>query len=283
MKKVVITADSAADLPKDTAIKYGIEIMPMHVISGGKEKNDGVDIGAAEVFDYVEKTGEIPKTSAVSPGEYTDFFERFTKEEKAVVHLSFCSRLSSTCRNAQMAASMLENVYVVDTLSLGGGISLLALKGSEMRDVGKSAKEISDAITALIPNTNVSYLLDSIDFLRRSGRCSATAAFGANLLSVKPCAAMIEGKIEVIKKYRGKAKAVRLQYANEQLEKYKNIDYSIAFIYHSGVDKSELAEIEKFLKDAGFEQVITAFTGCMISLHSGKNALGIHFISKNQG
>jgi len=282
MKNVVITVDSAADLPKNIAEESGIEIMPMHVIIGGKEKNDGVDITAAEIFDYAENTGIIPKTSAVSPGEYADFFEKFTKENKAVVHLSFCSYLSSTCRNARMAASNLEDIYVVDTLNLGGGISLPAIKACEMREKGMTAKNIFDNISEIIPKTEVSYLLDDIDFLRRSGRCSAAAAFGANLLGVKPCAAMVNGKIEVIKKYRGKTKAARLQYANEQLESHKNIDFSTAFIYHSGADKSELAEIEKLLKSAGFNRVITAFTGCMISLHSGRNALGIHFISKNQ-
>ena len=90
---------------------------------------------------------------------------------------------------------------------------------------------------------------------------------------------MVDGKIEVIKKYRGKAQAARLQYANEQLKTYKNIDFSTAFIYHSGVDSAELGIIEDILKNAGFTQVITAFTGCMISLHSGKGALGIHFIA----
>ena len=280
MKKVVISVDSAADLPKETAEKYGIEIMPMHVVFDGKEKSDGVDIGASEIFDYVDKTGVIPKTSAVSPGEYTDYFDKLTQNGSAVVHLSFCSRLSSTCRNAQMAAAMLENVFVVDTLNLAGGISLPALKGCEMRDAGRSAAEICSKLTALVPDARVSYLLDSIDFLRRSGRCSAAAAIGASLLSIKPCAAMVDGKIEVVKKYRGKAKAARLQYADEQLEKHKNIDFSTAFIYHSGVDKSELDAVENILKDAGFEQVITAFTGCMISLHSGRNAIGIHFLEK---
>ncbi len=251
----------------------------MHTKMNGREKNDGVDIGAAELFDYVEKSGEIPKTSAVSPGEYTDFFEKFTKSGSSVVHFSFCSRLSSTCRNARMAAEMLGNVFVVDTLNLGGGIALLALKGCVMRDEGKNAHEIFTALSERVSDARVSYLLDSIDFLRRSGRCSAAAAIGANLLGIKPCAAMVDGKIEVIKKYRGKAKAARLQYADEQLEKHENIDFSTAFIYHSGVDKSELDGIEKMLKNAGFEQVITAFTGCMISLHSGRNAMGIHFLT----
>lgn len=278
MKKVVITVDSAADLPKNIAEEYGIEIMPMHVVINDKEKNDGFDIGAPEIFDYVEKTGVIPQSSAVSPGEYADFFEKFTKENKAVVHFSFCSMLSSTCRNARMAASNSEDVYVVDTLNLGGGIALLALRACEMRDKGLSAEKIFGELSSEINKVNVSYLLESIDFLRRSGRCSAAAAIGAGLLGIKPCAAMVDGKIEVIKKYRGKAKAVRLQYANEQLEKTENIDFSTVFVYHSGIDDSELREIENLLLTAGFKRVITAFTGCMISLHSGRNALGIHTI-----
>ena len=280
MRKVVITADSAADIPREIAEKYGIEIMPMHVIIGGKEKNDSVDITAAEIFDYVEKTGEIPKTSAVSPGEYIDFFGRFTAEGKAVVHLSFCSELSSTFRNARIASARLNEVYPLDTRSLAGGISLLALKGCGMRDNGLGAEEIYSRLSSLVHKTNVSYILDDINYLRRSGRCSAAAAFGANLLSVKPCAAVVDGKIDVIKKYRGKTQAVRLQYADEQLKTHKNIDFSTAFLYHSGADKTELSVISEMLENAGFEQVITAFTGCMISLHSGRNALGIHFLEK---
>lgn len=279
MKQVVITADSAADLPKEIAQKYGIEIMPMCVVFRGKPMKDSVDITAAEIFDYVDKTGEIPKTSAVSLGEYMDFFSKFLKEGKAVVHLSFCSELSSTYRNAKIVSSRLGDVYPLDTRNLAGGIALLALKGCEMRDKGMSAEEIYFRLSELVSKAKVSYLLDSIDFLRRSGRCSAAAAFGANLLSIKPCAAVVDGKIDVIKKYRGKTQAVRLQYANEQLEKYDNIDFSTAFIYHSGVDKSELITVEEMAKCAGFKQVITAFTGCMISLHSARGALGLHFLA----
>ncbi len=279
MKKVVITADSAADIPREVAEKYGIKIMPMCVIVDGKSLQDGVNITASQIFDYVDSTGEIPKTSAVSPGEYMDFFAPLIKDGNSVVHLSFCSMLSSTYRNARMVSARLGEVYPLDTKNLGGGIALLAIKGCEMRDKGMSAEEIYSELSSLMYKTKVSYLLDSIDFLRKSGRCSSAAAFGANLLSIKPCAAMIDGKIEVIKKYRGKGKAVRLQYASEQLEKYKNIDFSTAFIYHAGIDKSELSEIEGLLKTAGFKQVITAYEGCMIGLHSGRGALGIHFIA----
>ena len=280
MKQVVITADSAADIPEEIADRHEIKIMPMHVIIGGEEKSDGVDINACGIFDYVDRTGIIPKTSAVSPGEYMDFFSSFVKENKAVVHISFCSELSSTCRNAKIASARFKDVYVIDTRSLAGGISLLALKGCKMRDDGMSAEEIYAALLSLVPKTNVSYLLDSIDFLRRSGRCSAAAAFGANLLSIKPCAAMVDGKIDVIRKYRGKTEAVRLQYAEEQLLNHKNIDFETVFLYHSGVSDAELTKISDMLKNKGFRQVIATYTGCMISLHSGRNALGIHFLRK---
>jgi DegV family protein with EDD domain len=148
-----------------------------------------------------------------------------------------------------------------------------------MRDSGASAEEIIYEMQKLIPKTKVSYLLDSIEFLRRGGRCSAAVAWGANLLSVKPCAAVVKGKIDVIKKYRGKGKAVRLQYASEQLES-DNIDFETAFIYHSGVPEDELSTVEEMAKQAGFKQVIIAETGCMRSLHSAEKAMGIHFLTK---
>ena len=279
MKKVIISVDSAADIPSEISDEYGIKVVPMCVVINGKPMQDGVNITAQEIFDYVEKTGEIPKTTAVPPGEYFDFFSQYVKDGSDVVHLSFCSGLSSTFRNAKIASSRMNGVYPLDTRSLGGGIALLALKGCEMRDRGMSAEEIYSALSSLVPKIRVSYILDSIDFLRRSGRCSSAAALGANLLSVKPCAAMVDGKIDVIKKYRGKSKAVRLQYASEQLQLYKNIDFSAVFIYHSGVPESELQTVQEMLKCSGFQRIITSFTGCMISLHSGRNAMGIHFIA----
>lgn len=279
MKKVVITADSAADLPKELAEKYDIKIMPMNVIVDGKIFRDGVDISPGVIFGYVEGNGEIPKTSAVSPGEYMDFFEPFLKAGNSVVHLSFCSELSSTHRNAKLASARLGDVYALDTRNLAGGISLLALKACGMRDKGCTAEEIIVDLKKLVPKARVSYLLNSIEFLRKGGRCSAAAAWGANLFSVKPCAAVVNGKIDVIKKYRGKGKAVRLQYANEQLES-DNIDFETAFIYHSGVPEEELSTVEEMAKQAGFKQVIIAETGCMISLHSGEKAMGIHFLTK---
>ena len=142
MKETVITVDSAADIPADIAEEFGIKVMPMYIVRGGKALRDSVDITARDIFNEFDKTGTLPKTSAVSPGEYLKFFGEFCKQGKAVVHLSFCSKLSSTHRNAKIASARLGDVYVLDTDNLGGGIALPALKGCKMRDRGASAEEI---------------------------------------------------------------------------------------------------------------------------------------------
>lgn len=279
MKKVIISVDSAADLPQEFAKENGIEIMPMLVVADGKTYRDGIDINGKRIFEYVEKTGVIPKTSAVSPGEYMDFFEPFIKDEAAVIHLSFCGALSSTYRNAVIASARMGDVFVLDTKNLGGGISLLALKACEMRDNGMAAEEIYSELKALIPKTKVSYLLDSVEFLRLGGRCSALSALGASLFSIKPCAGMVDGKIEILSKYKGKTKEVRTQYVNDLIAKHPYADKSAVFIYHSGVDGEELEATAKTLREAGFKQIITAENGSIISLHSAPNALGVHFMA----
>lgn len=279
MKKIIISVDSAADLPQAFAKENGIEIMPMYVVADGKAMRDGIDVNGEWIFDYVNRTGIIPKTSAVSPGEYMDFFAPFIKSGAAVIHLSFCSELSSTHRNAVIASARMGDVFVLDTKNLGGGIGLLALKACEMRDKNLAAEEIYTELKALVPKAKVSYLLNSVEFLRLGGRCSAVSAWGASLFSIKPCAGMVNGKIEILAKYKGKSDAVRMQYVSDLIAKYPNADKSAAFIYHSGIGGSELERAAKALREAGFEKIITAENGSIISLHSASGALGVHFLA----
>lgn len=279
MKKVIISVDSAADLPQDFAQENGIAVMPMLVVADGKIYRDGIDMTGKRVFEYVEETGVIPKTSAVSPGEYMDFFAPFVRDGAAVVHLSFCGALSSTHRNAVIASARMGDVFVLDTKNLGGGIGLLALKGCEMRDKGMPAEEIYTALKALVPQARVSYLLNSVEFLRLGGRCSALSALGASLFSIRPCAGMVDGKIEILSKYKGKSKDAREQYVSDLIAKYPYADKSAAFIYHSGVDGKTLDNTAKILRQAGFGQIITAENGSIISLHSAPQSLGVHFLA----
>ncbi len=279
MEKIIISVDSAADLPQDFAKENGISVMPMYVIAERKQFRDGIDINGKGVFDIVEKTGRIPKTSAVSPSEYAEYFSALTGNGESVIHLSFCSLLSSTHRNAVIASGQMQNVTVIDTMNLGGGIGLLAIKACEMRKNGASVKEIIDKLVSLVPKTRVSYLLDSVEFLRLGGRCSAASALGAGLFSIRPCAGMVDGKIEILAKYKGKSDAARQKYIGDIIEKYPSADKSIAFIYHSGVSESLLNLAAKELRNAGFERIITAENGSIISLHSAPKAFGIHVIS----
>lgn len=253
--------------------------MPMTVIADRKQFRDGIDIDGRGVFGIVEKTGKIPKTSAVSPSEYAEYFSALTKNGENVIHLSFCSLLSSTCRNAVIASGEVKNVTVIDTLNLGGGIGLPAIKACEMRDKGASIEEAVGTLASLMSKTRVSYLLDSVEFLRLGGRCSAAAALGAGLFSIRPCAGMVDGKIEILAKYKGKSDAVRKKYIDDILEQYPTADRFAAFIYHSGVGGSLLGYAEKKLRDAGFKKIITAENGSIISLHSAPKAFGIHIMA----
>lgn len=253
--------------------------MPMHVIAERKQYLDGIDIDGKRIFEFVEKTGKIPKTSAVSPSEYAEYFSSLTQNGEAVIHLSFCSLLSSTHRNAVLASAQVQNVSVIDTMNLGGGIGLLALKGCEMRDRGSSVKEIVDNLVSLIPKAKVSYLLNSVEFLRLGGRCSAASALGAGLFSIRPCAGMVNGKIEILAKYKGKSDAVRRKYIDDIIEKYPSANKSAAFIYHSGVDEKLLVYAENRLRNEGFEKIIIAENGSIISLHSAPKAFGIHILA----
>lgn len=279
MKNFIISVDSAADLPQDFAKENGIEIMPMTVIAERKQFRDGIDISGRGVFDIVEKTGKIPKTSAVSPSEYEEYFSALTANGESVIHLSFCSLLSSTHRNAVIASSQVKNVCVLDTKNLGGGIGLLAIKACEMRDSGIPLDEAVAKLISLIPKTRVSYLLDSVEFLRLGGRCSAATALGAGLFSIRPCAGMVDGKIEILAKYKGKSDAARRKYIDDILAKYPSADRFAAFIYHSGVDGDMLEYAAEKLRNAGFGKIITAENGSIISLHSAPKAFGIHIMA----
>ncbi len=279
MKKIVISVDSAADLPQDFAKENSIEIMPMYVIAERKEFRDGISIDGNGVFEFVDKTGRIPKTSAVSPSEYESYFSALTQNGASVIHLSFCSMLSSTHRNAVIASAKVQNVSVIDTMNLGGGIGLLALKACEMRDRDLSVREIVDTVVSLIPKTRVSYLLNSVDFLRLGGRCSAASALGAELFSIRPCAGMVNGKIEILAKYKGKSDSARRKYIDDIIGRYPSADKSAAFIFHSGVDENMLGYARNRLENAGFKRIITAENGSIISLHSAPKAFGIHILA----
>lgn len=281
-KKVVITADSPIDIGGDLAARFDIHIIPMYVNLNDKSYKDGVDLYPDDIFKNYDENGTLPTTSAIPIGDYADFFSEFLNDGAQVVHFSLSSEISSTHNNAKLAAEELDGVYVIDSLHLSSSIALQAIKACEMRDSGMSAEEIARAASSFAEKTCTSFVLEKLEYMKKGGRCSATAALGANILGIRPCIEMHGGTLDVAKKYRGKISAVRQQYVADQLAAHKGeLDLSRIFLTHSGMPRQEIDDLCKLIKKtAPFKEVLVARAGCTISSHCGPGCMGILFMVK---
>ncbi|MCH5321660.1 MAG: DegV family protein [Eubacterium sp.] len=284
MKEVVISADSTCDLPPHIIEENGIVITPLSVLLGDKSYLDGVDVFPGDIYEYVEKTGILPKTSAVTPAQYYEVFEKAAKEGKSVVHISLSSAISSSYQNACIAAAEFDNVYCVDSKSLCTGMGLLVLKACDFRAKGFDAKKIANRVNSLVPKVSTTFVLDNLEYLHKGGRCSGVAKFSANVLGIKPSIAVDPktGALDVAKKYRGKMDVVYKQYINDCLKDINKIDTSRIVIANSGGISPDIISFAKGVIEgkASFGEVILADAKCTISSHCGPKTLAIFYIRK---
>ena len=280
-KKVIIASDSTTDLGPELINRYDVQILPLKVNLGGKVYSDGVDIHPDDIYAHYEKTGELPKTSAPNIADFQAFFQKHTADGSALVFFTISSDMSSTYANAKIAAEDFEDIHVVDTRNLSTGGGLLVVSACEMAAQGKSAEEIANACTELAGRVGASFVIDKLEFLYKGGRCSALEAFGANLLQLKPCIVVRNGKMSVGKKYRGKFSATLEKYIADQLGSLSDIELDRIFVTHAGCDESICSHcVEEVQKLAPFKEVLLTRAGCTISSHCGRNTLGILFIRK---
>lgn len=284
VKDIAITTDSTCDLPQRLIDENDITVVPLTVLLGDTVYRDGVDIKPDDVYSFVEKTGKLPKTSAVTPAEYFEVFKQLTDEGKKVVHIGFSSGLSSSFQNACVAASELDNVFCVDSKTLCTAQGLLVLKACDYRAKGMDAKKIADRVTKLVPKVSATFVLDGLEYLHKGGRCSSVARFGANVLGIKPSIAVDNqtGKLEVSKKYRGKIELVYKQYIADRMNEIKRIQPDRVVIAESGGVSPQTIAFAKGViegKDK-FNQVIVADAGCTISSHCGPKTFAIFYIKK---
>lgn len=280
-KKVLIVSDSTSDLSAEIIERYGIKILPLGVNLGEKLFSDGVDITPEDIYYHYEMTGELPKTSAVNMADFSDFFEKYTSEGYSIVCFTISSHMSSTFNNARMAAEDFEDVYVIDSENLSTGSGLLVVEACEMAKAGKSAAEIAEKIKDMRAKVCASFVIDDLEFLHKGGRCSALAAFGANLLKLKPCITVTDGKMGVSKKYRGNFAQVLKTYIAEQIGDGSSIELDRVFVTHAGCDEAIVSECREQVKSlAPFGEVFVTRAGCTVSSHCGKNTLGVLFIKK---
>ena len=279
--KVKITSDSTCDLSPELIEKYDIAITPLSVHCGDKVGRDGVEITPETIYDYVDASGQLPRTSAVNVFDYVREFRHWRQQGYSIVHFCISSDFSSSYQNACIAAADIGQVYVVDSRNLSTGQGLLVLHGAELAAAGQTAEEIQKACTDLAPQVEASFVIDRLDYLYKGGRCSALSAFGGNLLKLKPCLEMREGKLVVCKKYRGSMDKVYRQYIAERLAG-KAVVADHAFITHSGeVPEETLSQLTALVRElAPFEEVFVTQAGCTVSSHCGPGTLGVLFLRK---
>lgn len=279
--KIKIISDSTCDLSKELCEKYDIAIAPLSVTLGDNTYKDGVEMEVEDIYDYVDKTGQLPTTNAVNLTDYMDIFREWKdKGYDGIVHFNISSDFSSSYQNACLAAEEFDNVCVVDSRNLSTGQGLVVLRGAELAAEGKTPQEIQAECSALTSRVEASFVIDKLDYLYKGGRCSAVATLGANLLKLKPCIEVVGGKMDTGKKYRGKFEKVILEYVKDRLEGRTDIDRKRIFLTHTRCSeecvKKVEEEIRSFIPD--FEEILITTAGATITTHCGPNTLGILFI-----
>lgn len=282
--KILLSADSTCDLSEAICQEYDIHIFPGHIIVDGKDHLDGVDLHPDDIYRIYEEKDILPKTAANSVGEYLDYFQKWVDEGYEIVHFTVGSALSAGYQNARTAAQQLSGVYVVDSRSLSTGIGLSVLQAARRIKAGMPAAQVAQEVQQATYRVEASFIVDTLEFLHKGGRCSSLAKLGANLLKLKPCievSAQDDGAMSVGKKYRGALELVLPQYVADKLANRDDVDCSTIFITHSGISEQRIELVKQAIeKYMDFEHCYVTRAGCVISSHCGPNTLGILFMRK---
>ena len=281
--KIKITSDSTCDLSRELIEKYDIGILPLSVVlDEEKIYRDGLDLTPQDIFDYVARTGKLPKTCATTVEDYAEYFKRCLNDADAVLHFNISSKASSTHANAAEAAKRFgQHVYALDSKALSTGQGLLVLKACEMAREGRSLSEIIPAIEALRDRVNTSFVPDSLDYLHKGGRCSLAFMMGAKVLKLHPMIGMRDGQLYATKKYIGGFERCLRMYVNDLAAEYPRYDKTRCFITHSHCEPDVVARVRAMVEEKfDFEEIIETVAGSVITSHCGKNTLGVLFISE---
>ena len=279
--KVKITADSTCDLSPELVERYGITITPLLVTVGGRDYQDGVEIDPETMLGITEASGGIAATAAVNVVQYEEAFRPLLEEYDAIVHFTISSAMSACYQNACLAAEELGNVYVVDSENLSTGIGHLVLDACQLAEQGLSGAEIKAEMDERQKKLDVSFVLTTLEYLRRGGRCTTLAAMGANLLKLHPCINVVNGTMGVGKKYRGSMQQCLTAYVRDKLAAPETVDPRRIFITDSGFDEQTRDLVEKTVRECvPFAEVYRTRAGCTVSCHCGPGCLGILFYRK---
>lgn len=279
--KIAISTESTSDLSKTLLEENNIFVIRYPVLLGENVYSDGDNITPEQIFEFVDETGKLPKTSAINEFTFVDYFKNILDQGyDGIIHISLSSKISSTYKNATNAATKFDGkVKVIDSLSLSTGSGLLVLYASELAKQGLDLDTIYNKVSNRVKYVQTSFVVNTVEYLHKGGRCSGLAKFAANILRLKPQIIMENGEMHPGKKYRGRNSQIVENYCKDILEEYNNPDLSIAFVTHTVASDEMIEAAKKALIDRGFKKIIETTAGCTITSHCGPKTLGILFIN----
>lgn len=279
--KIKILSDSTCDLSQELIEKLDITIIPLTIIKDGKPFADRVEIQPADIFAHVAAGGDLCSTTATNVGEYTDWFGRYADEYDGIVHINIGSAFSSCYQNACLAADDFDKVRVIDSQNLSTGQGLVVLKACELAQTCTDLDELKAQLDAFTEKVEASFLLDQLKYMAKGGRCSSATALGANLLNLKPCIEVKNGKMAVVKKYRGNYAKCLASYVKDRISDRDDLERQTLFVTRTPVT-DECLEAVKTAVDtyADFENIYWTEAGCTVSCHCGPGTLGVLFVRK---
>lgn len=281
MKPYIISADSTLDMPPELLERYDVRVIASYVTMGENTVDDWPDLTQKELLDYVKQSGQLAKTSAANPDDYEKWFRRLRAEGRPVIHVSKSAGVSSCYQNACIAAQEVGNVWVVDSKNLAGGTSLtiLAVLRSDLEDPAQAAAFME----AYRERIEGSFIIETLEFLRKGGRCSTLAALGANILKLRPEIVFEGGIMRVGKKYRGVYRKCVYEYLDDQLAKLPDYETDLVYMNHTLQDPAFLKELKDYVKEkTGCRELIEYPASSAISTHCGPNTFGMFFVRKEK-
>lgn len=278
---IKILSDSTCDLSLAILEQYNITVIPLTVIKDGESFSDGVNITTDDIFAHVAAGGSLCTTAAINMTEYQEWFKKYAKDYDGVIHINISSEFSSSHQNACLAAEDLDNVRVVDSRNLSTGQGLVVLEACKLAAQCDDLDEIKSKLDAFTEKVEASFLLDRLDYMVKGGRCSAVVALGANLLNLKPCIEVKNGKMGVVKKYRGNYAKCLASYVKDRLHDRDDLDRGTLFVTRTPVSESCLEAVKNAVDEyADFETIYWTEAGCTVSCHCGPGTLGVLFVRK---
>lgn len=282
MAKIKLFTDSTCDLTDEILKKYDISFVPLYVHFNEDAFKDRIEINTNELYQKVEEYGVLPMTAAPSPGDFYNAFKPYVEEGYEILYIGISSLISSTVQNAAIARGDFEDarIELVDTYNLSNGLGLLLLKAADLIGQGMTLEETAEALRAMTPKLRTSFVVDTLDYLYKGGRCSAVQHFFSSLLKIRPIIKIEEGKMAVGEKVRGKMEKALDLMVEDVLSRKGRIDSNRIFLPHSMAQDSVDYVSSILNKELDNPEIIVCGTGCVVSSHCGKGTLGIIYMEE---